>query len=80
MKPVRKNIVSDSGAFIRALSRIFSRQEFLDMGFPVSHGLAGWPERQRLAHGGIHVLNIPSPVARKNATGGFSVSFRSQKP
>ena len=38
MKPVLENIVSGTGAFIHALSWIFSRQKFLDTGLPVSHG------------------------------------------
>ena len=72
MGPVRKNIVSDNGAFTHALSWVFSRQEFAGTGFPVPHGFGRDGLVRKAGRMALSMfLTSRPPDARKNANGGF---------
>lgn len=72
MGPVRKNIVIDNGAFTHALSWVFSRPEYSDTGFPVSHGFGRDGLVRKAGRMALSMfLTSRPPYARKNANGGF---------
>ena len=81
MGPVLENIVIDSGAFTHALSWVFSRQEFFDTGFPVSHGFGRDGLVRKAGRMALSMFSTSCPpVALEKAASGLSVSFRSRNP